>query len=86
MRLTARQLQWKLEQDETTFEKEVSETRRLLAERLLTSTDLTMTQIAAAVGFSELSSFTRACSKTWFGVSPREYRASAVLNSSRHAA
>ena len=73
-----RQLQWKLEQDGTTFETELAETRRLVAERLLATTDLTMTQIAASVGFSELSSFTRA-SKHWFGVAPSEYRASSRL-------
>ena len=69
-----RQLQWKLEQEGTTFEKELGETRRLMAERLLATTDLSMTQIAGSVGFSELSSFTRAA-KQWFGVSPSEYRA-----------
>jgi AraC-like DNA-binding protein len=69
-----RQLQWKLEQEGTTFEKELSETRRVMAERLLSTTDLSMTQIAESVGFSELSSFTRAA-KLWFGVTPREYRA-----------
>ena len=68
-----RQLQWKLEQEGTTFEKELGETRRLMAERLLATTDLSMTQIAGSLGFSELSSFTRAA-KLWFGVSPSEYR------------
>jgi AraC-like DNA-binding protein len=81
----SRNLQWKLEQEGTTFEKELSETRRLLAERLLVTTDLSMTQIAAAIGFSELSSFTRAA-KLWFGVAPSEYRISARGRASGAAA
>ena len=86
MSLTGRQLQWKLEQEGTTFEAELGETRRLTAERLLATTDLSMTQIASAVGFSELSSFTRACTRTWFGISPSEYRAKSRWTSSVPAA
>ncbi len=70
-----RQLQYLLEQAGTSFSEELSETRRMTAELLLTATDQSMTDIAAAVGFSELSSFTRACRELWFGMSPSKFRA-----------
>jgi AraC-like DNA-binding protein len=73
--LEPRQLQYLLEQAGTSFSEELSETRRMTAEQLLTATDQSMTDIAAAVGFSELSSFTRACRELWFGMSPSKFRA-----------
>jgi AraC-like DNA-binding protein len=73
--LEPRPLQYALEQADTSFSEELSETRRMIAEHLLTATDQSMTEIAAAVGFSELSSFTRACRELWFGMSPSKFRA-----------
>jgi AraC-like DNA-binding protein len=70
-----RQLQYALEQAHTSFSEELSETRRLVAEQLLSATDQSMTEIAAALGFAELSSFTRACREQWFGLSPSKFRA-----------
>jgi AraC-like DNA-binding protein len=71
----SRQLQYLLEQADTSFSEELSETRRLTAEQLLTATDQSMTEISAILGFSELSSFTRACRELWFGMSPSKFRA-----------
>ncbi len=71
--LTPRSVQWQLSQAGTTFEKILNDTRRAKAEPLLTGTDLSLGEIASAVGFSELSSFSRAAN-VWFGMSPRAYR------------
>jgi AraC-like DNA-binding protein len=75
LQLEPRQLQYLLEQADTSFSEELSETRRMVAERLLTGTEQSMTEIASALGFSELSSFTRACRELWFGMSPSKFRA-----------
>jgi AraC-like DNA-binding protein len=69
-----RQLQYALEQLNTSFSHEVSDTRRQAAESMLSATDLSMTDIAARLGFSELSSFTRASRELWFGMSPSKFR------------
>jgi AraC-like DNA-binding protein len=73
LNLTARSLQWQLSQAGTTFEKILNDARRNKAEPLLTGTGMPLGEIATAVGFSELSSFSRAAS-AWFGMSPRAYR------------
>ena len=69
----ARKLQYMLDQLKTSFSDELSETRRLMAERMLTSTDMSMSEIALALGFAEMSSFTRAC-RNWFGLAPSKFR------------
>jgi AraC-like DNA-binding protein len=74
MEVEPRQLQYALVQLRTSFSDEVSETRRMAAEQMLSATDMSMTDIAAALGFSELSSFTRACRELWFGLSPSKFR------------
>jgi AraC-like DNA-binding protein len=70
----ARKLQYMLEQAKTSFSEEVSETRKLRAAHLLSATDQSMSEIAAALGFAEMSSFTRACRESWFGMAPSKYR------------
>ncbi len=70
----ARKLQYLLEQAGTSFSEEVSETRKLRAAHLLSATDQSMSEIAAALGFAEMSSFTRACRESWFGMAPSKYR------------
>lgn len=72
--MEGRQLQYALDQLRTSFSDEVSETRRMVAEQMLASTEKSMTDIAAALGFSELSSFTRASRELWFGMSPSKFR------------
>lgn len=70
---TARALQSRLSQQGTTFEALLNDARKLRAEELLKDTELPMTEIAIALGFSELSSFTRAAQR-WFGASPSAHR------------
>ncbi len=74
LKLEPRQLQTHLSRENTSFSDELSEVRKLIAERLLVSTTQSMTEIASAVGFSELSSLTRACRELWFGMSPSKFR------------
>ena len=70
---TTRVLQSRLTQEGTTFEGILNDARKQRAEVLLKDTELTMTEIAIALGFSELSSFTRAAQR-WYGESPSAHR------------
>lgn len=71
--MSQRAVQRLLEKEGTSFRKLSEEIRRAAAERYLRSTDLPMKEIAYLVGFSELSTFSRAV-KSWFGMSPRKVR------------
>lgn len=71
--LTSRQLQGQLKRRGTSFETELSVVRSQIAARYLRDTDLPMTDIAMLLGFSELSSFTRAA-RGWFQMPPTTYR------------
>lgn len=71
--MSQRAVQRLLEKEGTSFRKLSEEIRRSAAERYLRNTDLPMKEIAFLLGFSELSTFSRAV-KTWFGVSPRKVR------------
>jgi AraC-like DNA-binding protein len=71
--MSARSLQWRLGQHETTYERLLTEARRDVAERMLLESQAPMTEIAGHLRFSELSAFTRAAHR-WFGMSPTEYR------------
>jgi AraC-like DNA-binding protein len=66
----------------TTFEEVLDELRRGRAERLVSRGELPLTQIAHALGFSELASFSRAY-RRWFGLSPRSARRPVVHNATR---
>jgi AraC-like DNA-binding protein len=57
----------------TSFQRLFDDTRRRLAHRYLYESSLTLTDIAARVGYSELSAFSRAA-RRWFGASPRSIR------------
>ena len=72
--LAPRQLQTELQHLDTTFEAEVSLIRQRRATRYLRDTELSMTEIALLLGYSELSAFTRAA-KSWFQKPPTEMRA-----------
>lgn len=71
--LTGRTLQSRLAQASTTFENVLNDTLKSRAEHLLRATDLSLTDIAMLLGFSELSAFTRA-SHRWFGHAPSTQR------------
>ncbi|OBG24111.1 hypothetical protein A5768_22340 [Mycolicibacterium fortuitum] len=66
-------LQRRLVAEGTTYAELVDRTRRELAHRLLTDTDLPVAQVSRRLGYAEHSVFTRACKK-WFGVTPTQYR------------
>lgn len=71
--MSQRAVQRLLEREGTSFRKLSEEIRRSAADRYLRGTDLPMKEIAYLIGFSELSTFSRAV-KSWFGMSPRKYR------------
>lgn len=73
--MSPRSLQRHLEMEGTSFRELTDTIRRTLASRYLRETNLNLKEIAFLLGFSELSSFSRAV-KTWFGVSPSQYRRS----------
>ncbi len=71
--MAPRTLQSKLTGYGTTFDTLLQATRQDLATGYLRETDLTMTDIALMLGFSELSAFSRATQR-WFGMPPSAYR------------
>ncbi len=73
MTIPPRALQTKLLAAGETFEDLLQDTRRSIAETMLRDSDLTLTDIALLLGFSELSAFTRAATR-WFGMAPRNFR------------
>lgn len=73
MAIPARALQWRLEQEQTSYEKVVLATRLREAERFLRDSSHQLTRIAALLGFSELSAFTR-WSQKHFQMTPSAMR------------
>jgi AraC-like DNA-binding protein len=67
-------LRRKLEGEGTTFSEIVDDLRRELAEQHLTHGDLTISEVAFLLGFSDVRAFGRAF-RRWTGASPSEYRA-----------
>ncbi len=78
--LSSRALQSRLAQEGTTFEVLLNDARKWRAEELLRDTDLPLTEIAVMLGFSELSSFTRAAQR-WFSETPSAHRQKLRLGS-----
>lgn len=66
-------MQRRLIAEGTTYAELVDRTRRELAHRLLTGTDLPMAQVSRQLGYAEHSVFTRAC-RRWFDMTPTQYR------------
>lgn len=73
--LSQRTLQRRLEENNTTFKILLNEVRQDLADSYLNDSSLSLTEISFMLGFSEMSSFSRAF-KRWSGQSPRAYRVS----------
>jgi AraC-like DNA-binding protein len=73
MNLNVRALQWRLEQEATTYEKILLLTRIIAAESYLRDSDHNLTKIARLLGFSELSALTRWCQHQ-FHMTPSLYR------------
>ncbi|MGD8557208.1 MAG: helix-turn-helix transcriptional regulator [Chromatiales bacterium] len=68
-----RRLSRLLKEKGTSINRLLAQLRQQQAARLLLETDQPVTEIALAIGFKELSGFTRSF-KRWTGQSPREYR------------
>jgi AraC-like DNA-binding protein len=70
---TPRNLHRKLQKDETSFKQLLTEVRQELAQQYIQDRSKTLTEISFLLGFSEVSSFSRAF-KGWNGVPPSEAR------------
>jgi AraC-like DNA-binding protein len=73
LRTSERTLQRRLEEEGTSFLQLLDDTRRELAEQYLGRLHLSLAQAAYLLGFSDQTSFFRAC-KRWFAQSPGQYR------------
>lgn len=71
--LHERTLQRRLKQQNCYFEDIVERVRRRRAETYLPHAAIPLSQVAALLGYTEQSSFVRAC-KRWFGMTPQRYR------------
>ncbi|WP_170942247.1 AraC family transcriptional regulator [Noviherbaspirillum denitrificans] len=71
--MSERTLQRRLAEEGTAFQQLVDEARRELAQRYLDQPQLGLAQVASRLGFTDRSTFSRAC-KRWFDVTPTEYR------------
>ena len=70
-----RTLQRKLNEEETTFQKQLNHTRELLSKHYIKNTDMTSDDIAYLLGYQDLNSFLRAFS-IWTGMTMSEYKKS----------
>lgn len=73
MHVSERTLKRKLAADDTTYSQLVTEERRALATGLLRSDDLSIDEVAARLGYSDATNFTRAF-RRWTGMTPRAFR------------
>ena len=73
LNMSARSLRRKLREEDTSFRKLVDELRREIAIKYLRDTDLTVEDIAEALGFSDGANFRHAF-RRWTKASPHEFR------------
>ncbi|MEN8723799.1 MAG: AraC family transcriptional regulator [Alphaproteobacteria bacterium] len=73
LNLAPRALRRKLEDDGTNFRAILDDTRRHLADQLLTGTTMKLDEMAYHLGYGDTASFTRAF-RRWHGMSPGAYR------------
>lgn len=71
--MSPRSLRRRLETEGTSFHEIVDGLRRSMAERFLTTTDLTTEAIAERLGYGDAANFRHAF-KRWTGTAPRQYR------------
>jgi len=71
--LSKRTLQRKLSEENTTFQKQLNNTREILALHYIKNTDMTTNDIAFLLGYAELNSFLRAF-VVWTGKNVSEFR------------
>ena len=68
-----RSLQRRLQEEDTSFQKQLNHTRELLAKSYLANTDMTAEDIAFLLGYQEIGSFLRAFA-AWTGQTIHAYR------------
>jgi AraC-like DNA-binding protein len=73
LQTSARTLQRRLREERTSYQKLLDDERERTARRLLSDTDLEAGEIAFALGFEELNSFSRAF-QIWAGATPTRWR------------
>ena len=66
-------MQRRLQEEGTSYQQLLDDTRRELAEQYLGQVDLTLLEVAYLLGFADPSNFFRAF-RRWFGETPGEYR------------
>ncbi|MBV0933653.1 AraC family transcriptional regulator [Marinobacterium weihaiense] len=71
--MSPRSLQRRLKQQETTFDEIADGLRRQRAENLLCHSDQTLESVCSLIGYTEASTFNRAC-RRWFGQTPLAFR------------
>ena len=71
--MSKRTLQRKLSQESVTYQDVLNETRKELALHYLSSSSISLTEVAYLLGFHETTSFYRAFSN-WTGTTPEQYR------------
>ncbi|MBD9424715.1 AraC family transcriptional regulator [Pseudomonas sp. PDM15] len=72
--LSERTLQRRLQEEGTSYQQLLDDTRRELAEQYLAQPNLTLLEVAYLLGFADPSNFFRAF-RRWFDATPGEYRA-----------
>lgn len=73
LRISSRSLQRSLRDRHVTFKQLVDETRHRLSLSYLRDPDISLTEVALLLGYSEPSAFNHAF-KRWTGLTPRQYR------------
>ena len=76
LHMSVRNLQRRLQEEQTSFKVLLDETRRELAKQYVREAHRPIGEITYLLGFSEVSNFTRAF-RRWTGMSPNEYRRAA---------
>ena len=71
--MSTRTLQRRLQDENTSFQQLLDETRRELAMQFLRQKRMTLLEIAYLLGFADPSNFFRAF-KRWFGMPPGQFR------------
>jgi AraC-like DNA-binding protein len=71
--MSTRTLRNQLDRETTSYRELLEEIRETLAEQLLSSTRMSLNEIAERLGYADASSFTAAF-KRWKGISPRVYK------------